>query len=261
MRSFPRLYISAFVALAGIWLLPSLAAAEQIQFTGAHPIPSAVEGDFCYIEVPHVHIYEPDDAELLYRQHDEHHHFVGDPVAYGFDGPKHTYYGHHPIQLDVSVHVDVHTPVVEYCYLDGPHFHHHPPPVDINFELKGGAYWYIGKYPRPYLRKRKRLRRINVVYEPIAYVRPKVIVEAPVGYLGPVVEVNIDAPVVEVEAPARRVRAGAAVRAGVDIDVHIPVPSVSIDVSVPGVVVHKRHKKYRKHRKHKKHRKRRHWRH
>lgn len=263
-----RAAVPATLALASLWLAPMSASAEQVKFGGPHPIPEAVEGDFCYIELPHVHVYTPDHAEPLYREHDEQHYFVGDPVAHGYDGDNYTYYGHHPIELDASVYVDVHDPVVEYCYLDGPHFHHYAPPADISFELKGGAYWYIGKYPRPYHRHKKKLRRINVVYEPIVYTRPVVTVEAPTGYLGPVVDVDVDVAVpaatVEVDGPPGhahghgRGRAGASVRGGLDVDVHIPVPSVSIDVSVPGVVVHERHRHHRKHKKFKKHGKHKH---
>lgn len=257
--------LGAAMALACAALAPASAHAAQVRFSGPHPIPEAVDGDFCYIEVPHVHIYEPESPKVLYRVHDDQYHFIGDPVAHGYDGPKHSYYGHHPVVVDASVHIDVHAPVTEYCYLDGPHFHHYAPPPDVTFELKGGAYWYIGKYPRPYHRHRKRYARINTVYEPIVYERPVIEVEAPAGYLGPVVEVHAHAPDVEVHAPDVEVRAPA-VRAGVDVDVHIPIPTVEVGIGLPGVVVvdghhhghrhhrHRKHKKFKKHKKHKHHR-------
>ena len=46
--------------------------------------------------------------------------FVGDPVAYKYDGPKHSYKGPHPIHVEAVVGGD---PDVEYCYIEGPHFH------------------------------------------------------------------------------------------------------------------------------------------
>ena len=253
--------IVSSVALAA--LAPASARADQIKFSGIHPIPASVsvEGGFCYIEVPHVHIYEPEKAEVLYRTKDDHHHFVGDPVALGYDGPKHSYYGHHPVQVDASVHIGVNEPAVEYCYINGPHYHGYEPPPELSFTLEGGAYWYIGKYPRPYRRHKKRLVQINAVYEPIEYERPVVVVEAPPpAYRGPVVEVDVHAPVVEVDAPA--------VRGGVhaDVEVHVPVPTLDVHIGVPGVIVHDRHhrhrhhkhKKYKKHRKHRRHRRHRH---
>ncbi|ACY14430.1 hypothetical protein [Haliangium ochraceum] len=246
---------SAALALVGLALLAAPASAEQIKFAGAHPIPDAQEGDFCYIEVPHVHVYTPANPEVLYRSHNGQHHFVGDPVAFGYDGEKHSYYGHHPVQVDPSVHIDVRAdPVTEYCYLNGPHFHGYAPPVNVNFELKGGAYWYIGKYPRPYHKRKKRYARINVIYEPIVYVRPEVVVEAPAGYLGPVVDVHVDH--VDHVPPGHahgRGRAGAAV----GIDVHIPVPTIEVGIGV-GVDRHHHHGKHKKHRKWKKHKKHRH---
>ncbi|WP_428261606.1 hypothetical protein [Haliangium sp.] len=244
--------LCAAVMIAVGLLAPTQARAEQVRFSGPHPIPEEQSGEFCYIEWPHVHVYEPAHAEVLYRDHDGYHHFVGDPVAYGYDGPTTTYYGHHPVQLDVSVNIGVSTPVTEYCYLDGPHFHHYAPPPGLTFELKGGAFWYIGKYPRHYRRHKKKYAPINVVYEPIEYARPEVVVEAPVGYVGPVVDVHVDAPA-----------AGAAVRAGIEVE--IPVPSVEINVGLPGVIVHDphhhHHGKFKKHRKHKRHKRRGRWRH
>jgi hypothetical protein len=215
----------AAASMAFLAMTAASAHAKQIKFSGKHPIPKAVEGEFCYIDAPHVHVYEPEHPKVLYRVHDDYYHFVGDPVAFGYDGPKHSYYGHHPVAVDPSIHVDVDVgvdPVTEYCYLDGPHFHHHAPPANITFELKGGAYWYIGKYPPHYHKHKKLYVQINIIYKPIVYVRPVIVVEPPVGYLGPIIDVHID-----------------------------------IGVGVPGVIiehphVHHKHKHY-KHKKHKKH--------
>ncbi len=242
--------------LATLALAASPAHAEQVSYAGGHPIPAypgTPDGGYCYIEVPHVHVYTPAEPEVLYRVHDNTYHFVGDPVAYHYDGPKYNYYGHHPIHVDISVDIHIHNHHTEYCYIDGPHYHDYAPPDDIKFELHGDAYWYIGKFPRKYRRERKQLVRINTVYEPIVYERPVVVVEAPPrGYYGPFIEINVNAPVVEVRPP--EVRAG--------VEVHIPVPTIEVDVAVPGVIVvdkrrrYKRPKKYRKrYRKHRRHRK------
>lgn len=250
--------VMASAALAT--LAPASARADQIKFASMHPIPASVsvEGGFCYIEVPHVHIYEPEKAEVLYRTKDDHHEFVGDPVGFGYDGPKHSYYGHHPVQVDASVHLDVGEPAVEYCYINGPHFHAYEPPPELSFTLKGGAYWYIGKYPRPYHRNKKRLAQINAVYEPIEYERPVVVVDArPPEYLGPVVNVDVHAPVVEVDAHAVHGHG----HGHADVEVHVPVPTLDVHIGVPGVIVHERHgHRHHKHKKYRKHRKHRRWR-
>ena len=90
------------------WILLALAASprhpaladhkcgHQVRFSGIHPIPKTEGGGICYIEGPHVHIYAANKLE--YRTHGDDHVFVGDPVAYGYDGPKYAYKGPHPIQ-------------------------------------------------------------------------------------------------------------------------------------------------------------------
>jgi hypothetical protein len=236
MTRMQRLLSIAAASLAYLIITPAGARAGQVKFAAQHPVPKAVaaEDSFCYIDVPHVHIYEPDHAKVLYRQHEGAYHFVGDPAAFGYEGPKHGYYGHHPVEVDPAVYVDVDVePVTEFCYLDGPHFHDDAPPAGVNFELKGGAYWYIGKYPKDYHKHKKHYTQINIIYKPIVYVRPVVVVEAPAGYLGPI------------------------------LDVHITVPTVEVGIGLPGVIIdhrhHHKHKHYKhKHYKHKKHKK---WKH
>jgi hypothetical protein len=227
------LTLTAAAVLAA--LAPAMASAQQVRYSGTHPIPASVDGDFCYIEFPHVHMYQPHEAKTLYRVENGHYHFVGDPVAHGYDGPRHSYYGHHPVVIDPDVHIHVGQPVTEFCYLDGPHYHGYEPPPGLTFEVKGGAHWYIGKYPKDYHKHRKGYARINAVYKPVVYERPVVVVDAPpVGYVGPVVEVHAVAPAVEV---------------------HVPVPTIDIHVGVPGVVIgghrHHKHKKYKKHKRYK----------
>lgn len=234
----------------------------QVKFAGVHPIPKSAGGGLCHIEAPHVHVYAPADVKVQYRVHDDHHVFVGDPVAYGWDGPRHAYYGHHPVHVEVLAGDDDDDRHVEYCYLDGAHYHHVAPPPDLRFELSAGAYWYVGELPETYVSARPTYDPIDVVYEPIVYERPVVVVDAaPQAWVG--FSVAVAAPVVEIEAPRARPRP-ARVRAGVEV----VAPSLSIEVGVPaivvdthvhgGVVVHghghgtyKKHKKFKKHKKHK----------
>jgi hypothetical protein len=223
----------AAVAMALI-IAHAAASAGQVKYAGAHPVATD-EGGFCYIEFPHVHVYPPAKADVLYRVHDDHHHFVGDPVAFGYDGPKHAYYGHHPVVVDLSTHLHAGAPATEFCYIDGPHYHGYLPPPEVSFTVKGDAYWYTGKFPPAYHKHKKSLVKINTVYEPIVYTRPVVVVDSPpVGYVGPVLEV------------------------------HMPVPAIELNIGVPGVVIERKHryrygkhKKYKKYKKH--HRRGKHW--
>lgn len=195
---------------------------KQVGYVGIHPIPKAEGGGICYIEGPHVHIYPANKVE--YRVHADDYVFIGDPVAYGWDGPKYAYKGPHPVHIDVVIDGD---PGVEYCYLDGPHYHEFPPPDGPDFKLVGGAYFYVGHPPRAFIDARPTYIGINAVYRPLVYARPVIEVEAPVGWIG--------------------------------AEVHVPVPSVHIGVEIggPAVIVHDRpsvivvpHGKY-KHRKYK----------
>jgi hypothetical protein len=195
----------------------------------------------CHIEGPHVHIFPADKVQ--YRDHRGHHHFVGDPVAYGYEGPKHVYKGHHPIHVHAVVGSD--EPDVEYCYLDGPHYHYFAPPEGPEFKVVGGAYFYVAEPPKVYVDARPAMIEINTVYRPLVYTRPVVTVEAPIGWIG--ARAEFITPVVVVEPPRARV------------DVVVPVPSVRVDIGigVPGVIIHERRHpgRGRGHWKHKKHKK------
>ncbi len=215
-------------------------ANHQVSYVGVHPIPG---GGFCHIEVPHVHIYMPAKShkrvKLLYRKHHGAYYFVGDPVGYGYDGPRVTYYGPHPIAVDEAVgdHHGDEPHDIEYCYIRGPHYHYYAPPDDLSFEMKGDAYFYVGAYPPSYKQHEKALVGINAVYEPLDYERPVVTVDPPVAYVGPVVEVHgpaveVTAPVVEVAEPHAEVRAG--------IEVHVPAPRIEVGIGLPGVIVVRR---------------------
>src|SRR5512144_352724 len=82
----------------GALAAPALAGAgKQVRYIGIHPIPRSDGGGICYIEGPHVHIYDADRVQ--YRDHRGASYFVGDPVAYGYDGQRYAYKGHHPIHV------------------------------------------------------------------------------------------------------------------------------------------------------------------
>jgi hypothetical protein len=169
------------------FLLASAAAdAEHMtyRFVGIHPIPKSAGGGFCHIEGPHVHVYVGD--KLQFRMHDGAFVFVGDPVAYGYaDGPRYAYKGHHPVHVD---RIAGGTPAVEYCYIDGPHYHAFAPP-DGELVLAGGAYFYTGAPPHAYVDARPTMIGINTIYTPIVYARPVVTVVAPAGWIGARIDV------------------------------------------------------------------------
>lgn len=195
-------------------------AAKQIAYTGVHPIPPADSGGFCNIEGPHVHLYLPDHADVLYRMVGGAYLFVGDPAPFGYDGPRHAYYGRHPIPVDELVGGNHREHDGElFCYLDGPHYHIYVPPPALKFVLRGDAYWYVGDWPRSYRVDAPRYQKINAIYAPLLYARPVVTASAPVGYHVPIIEVEVPRPApVIVRRPA-------------------PVPVPVIEVRVPWVIV------------------------
>jgi hypothetical protein len=159
-------------------------AAHVVRYVSKHPLPKKIGRGFCYITVPHFHDYEPSDPRL-YRQIDGQYYFVGDPAPFDYEGPRYSYYGAHPI-ADVDVHFGGPT----YCYLRGPHYHWYAPPPQMQFELKGGAYWYVGNYDPVYYSERPHFVVINDVYAPVVYARPIVDVHvAPPMFHGEIVAV------------------------------------------------------------------------
>ena len=93
-------WILIALALATV-ATPALAGKKygrQVRFAGVHPVPKGEGGGMCHIEGPHVHIYAANKLE--YRLHDDDYVFVGDPVAYGWDGPKYAYKGNHPVHVE-----------------------------------------------------------------------------------------------------------------------------------------------------------------
>lgn len=250
MRSIHLVPLVLLAAVAGTTVAVAGKGGKQVRYHGIHPVPKSEGGGLCYIEGPHVHIFAANKLE--YRDHQGANYFVGDPVAYGYDGPKHTYKGHHPIHVHANVgddHEDV-----EFCYLDGPHYHSFAPPPGPEFEVVGNVNFYVGTPPPVYLEARPALVKVNAVYTPLTYERPVVTVEAPSAWIGvragfapAAVVVDARPPAVVVETP--RVRAG--------VEVVVPAPSISVDVGIGvgiggGVFVgghdHRHKHKHKKHR-------------
>ena len=231
-----RTLILAVVAL-GLMAATALADGKQVKYLGVHPIAKAHGGGFCYIEGPHVHIYPADKVQ--YRDHRGYQHFVGDPVAYGYEGPKNVYKGHHPIHVEAVVGDD--QPDVEFCYIDGPHYHYFAPPEGPEFKVVGGAYFYVGDPPRAYVEARPAMMEINAVYRPLVYARPVVTVDAPVGWIGARAEfvgpgVIVEGPRGHVVGPGVGVGVGVGVSVGVGVVVP-PPPAVRVEVGVPAVII------------------------
>ncbi|CAN5908417.1 hypothetical protein BH11MYX2_BH11MYX2_29790 [soil metagenome] len=227
--------IRLLILFALIVGLAGTAAAEpmrQVRYVGTHPIPAAEGGGYCEIEGPHVHIYSANKLE--YRVHGRDNFFVGDPVAYGYDGPKKQYKGHHPIHVNAVVGDDEDD--VEWCYLDGPHFHVFAEAPSPDFKVVGDTYFYVAEPPPVYLEQRPALVKINAVYMPMRYSRPVVTVEPPSGWIGvrvgfgvPVADVDIVAPVVRTEVVAPVVRAEIVAPR---VQVIVPAPSFEIGIGV-----------------------------
>ena len=200
---------------------------KQQRFVGVHPIPKAEGGGICYIEGPHVHIYGADKVQ--YRDHRGQHYFVGDPVAYGFDGPKVSYKGPHPIHVDAVVE-DGGDPDTAWCYLEGPHFHAFAPQEGPEFKLVGGAYFFVGEPPKAFVEARPAMVKINAMYTPLVYERPVVTVDAPEGWIG--ARVDIVGPQAVIAAPGVVVTAPGVVVVPPSVDIRVPMPSVHIGVGV-----------------------------
>ncbi len=218
-----RTQIIFLAALAGAGVVAQADIKRQIRYVGIHPVARSEGGGFCYIEGPHVHVYEAD--KLQYRNYQGAKFFVGDPVAYGYDGPKKSYKGHHPIHVHAVVGMP--EPDVEFCYLDGPHFHAFAEAEGPDFKIVGDTYFYVAEPPRVYLDARPAFIGINAIYTPLVYSRPIVVVEPPVGWIG--VRAGFGGPGVMVVGPG--VRAGVGVHVGVGIVVP-PPPSISVGVGI-----------------------------
>ncbi len=209
--------VVAWVVLG--WTATAWADTVMIHFHGAHPVDPKIIQAMCRIEGPHLHAYAP-HKPFLYNRVGASWWFVGDPSEFEVDGPKHAYYGHHPVFW-------IDGPADHYCYITGPHHHWHAPRPSLEFKLKGGAYWYVGAHPGWYKKRRARHRKIARYYATVEIARPVIRVTPPTGFVGVVV------------GPGG-VRAGAVIHSP-GVQVNIPVPSVGIVVGGGGRVVHHRH--------------------
>ena len=116
-----RRFAVVFACLIGLSAAAGTAQAASVYYVSRHPLPKRVGHGFCDIDVPHFHDYPPSDARL-YRQVEGQYYFVGDPTPFGYEGPRYSFYGPHPI-ADVNVTFGAPT----YCYLRGPHYHWYAP--------------------------------------------------------------------------------------------------------------------------------------
>jgi len=160
-------------ALAGLLAMAALAAGAEAKhkhhrYWARHPVPVALGGGFCMMDGLHEHSFRPHDGRL-YRKHRGHWYFVGDPVAFGYAGPRYAFYDPHPV---VEVGIDFGEPV--YCYLDGPHYHGYQPPAAAGFEVHAGVSWYVGGFASSFYQARPRYVVVNHAHRPIHYARPVV---------------------------------------------------------------------------------------
>lgn len=264
-RIVPLALALSLVALAAAHADRGRGKNKSRQYHGAHPLSIKAEAGFCYIEVPHVHPTRIHNKHKpLYRAHEGHKVFIADPVAYGYEGPRHSYYGHHPVAVDVVLGEEASFSSgqqLEFCYLDGPHYHLFAPQPGLSFTEAAGASWYIGELPEAYVEGKVTFAPVNRVYAKMEVERPEVVFEEPpTGYVGPLLDVHVHAPgaAVVVEPVGVEVHGHghghAEVRAGVEI--HVPTPTLEIGLGIGGIAVdgHRHHKEHRKHKKHKKHR-------
>jgi hypothetical protein len=164
----------ASALMVGLVALVSFAATAQariVEYVSQHPVPHKFGGGFCYIDVPHVHNYPPDDPRM-YRENNGQFYFMGDPAPFNYEGPRYAYYGAHPV---AEAQIRLGHPA--YCYIKGPHYHWYQPAAQAQFQMSGGAYWYVGSFPPAYYDERPRYAVINEAYAPMPYARPVVDVQ------------------------------------------------------------------------------------
>ncbi|NOJ81950.1 hypothetical protein HNV28_27100 [Myxococcus xanthus] len=239
--------------LAGLVAILMLASsgvveAKQWRYAGMHPRTGRPADGLCHIEMMHVHTAAPMHADTLYRTRDNVYVFIGDPTPFGYEGPQHAYYGHHPVVLNVLVRIDVDVDVVEYCYHDGPHYHAYPPPPRQEFVDKEDVHYYAGEYPQEYRQESPKLVRVNTVYRSWSAPRPVVTLAPPPEYHGPVIQVGLNIPLPSIE-----------VRVGTPRPPPPPPPEWERDViRHEHVHVHHDHCDHHVHKKHKKHKHKKH---
>jgi hypothetical protein len=163
---------------------PGAASAQVMDYLGIHPV-NPHQGDFCYIDVPHVHAVLPADLRVYRELGRGEYLFVGDPLALGFDGTKYAYAGPHLLAMPDAPAAAARF----YCYIQRPHYHAHAPAPSAqgSFVLKDGVYWYMGEFG-PEFEAGKTNAWINSTGAVAQYRAPPVSTGAePPGYKGPAV--------------------------------------------------------------------------
>jgi hypothetical protein len=182
----------AFVIASLVLFFTAPASAKPSHFAGAHPVAASYGGGFCYIDVPHVHIYNPDRAPL-YQQTPDGVVFTGDPTPFGYEGDRNVFYGHHPVPM-VLVNGE---PV--FCFINGPHYHPYEPVDGPDYKVKDGVAFYVGPFTPTYVKvKPARVKLVNAEYRPFVSYRPVVEVQPPPEYHGDVVVVGAPPPAPDV---------------------------------------------------------------
>lgn len=125
-----RVSARATLALAVLFLVPSVARAELRAYRGAHPVD--LEGRWHLEEGAHVHDELPVGLEP-FGDVDGVLVFLGDPAAYGWSGDVWSYRGAHPLPGGLA----------GYCGLAGAHEHPFAPEGSFRRE-QGGAYVFTG---------------------------------------------------------------------------------------------------------------------
>jgi hypothetical protein len=227
-----------FILLLALLGFAATAEARHVRFLGPHPIAAKYGGGYCYLEVPHLHIYAPDHP-ALYQQVGDQYVFTGDPVPFGYDGDRFQYYGHHPVPGVDGV----------YCYIDGPHFHPYRFPETPEYKVQDNVAFYVAPLPEPYLRmKPQRERFVNEEYRPYERMRPQVVVQPPPEWHGtPYVAVGAPTPSVEVRGPGAVVAPPGVEVRGPDMEMRGPavvaappgayVAPPGVEVRGPGVEI------------------------
>jgi hypothetical protein len=180
-----RVGLVAGLLLAALLLSARPASADAVfYYRGPHAVPTAY-GGFCHIGVRHFHTYKPEDTKV-FRYDDNTYIFIGDPTAHGWEGPRVSYYGHHPIASGWGG---------GWCFIGGPHYHFYNT-FGSSWSWHGGAYYWAGPWTDPwYLRYRGVYGPIfaNYYVGRVGYMRPVVYAGPPRFYGGPRVTVPVAA--------------------------------------------------------------------
>ncbi|MBC8132042.1 MAG: hypothetical protein H7X95_03600 [Deltaproteobacteria bacterium] len=190
-----RLAAAVGAGVVALFVFPAGVAGKTIKYGGIHPLaPHA--GDFCYIDMVHVHAQAPSDMRPYRVLPDGAHLFVGDEAALGYSGAKHAYFGPHPVSMPGPAA----SAAPLYCYLRGPHFHASAPSPAASFVVKNDVAWFTGTFPAEFERDRFNVW-VNDVRAIVGYQPPPVdIGAAPSGYHVPGT-VDVPAPRVLVPEP------------------------------------------------------------